>query len=100
MKNELALEMAKSTNCERTHTIEHAHTKYIIWIVAEIVFKCSHKISIPLYLTITSTGLFSFKSFKGGGVISSKGLIAFKDCFQTNKIAASGDSTETLHGKS
>lgn len=68
--------------------------------MAEIVISCNHKISIPLYLTITSTALFSFKSFEGSGVTSSKSLIAFKDCFQTNKIAASGDSTETLHGKS
>ena len=39
-------------------------------------------------VSVTVSGLSLLKPFVGGGGTSSRSLIFFQDCFQTNKIAS------------
>ena len=50
---------------------------------------------MPSYLTVTSHGLFLFKSFKERCVKKS----VFQDYFKANQIAGSGDHAKMSHRK-
>ena len=50
---------------------------------------------MPLYLTVTSNGLFLFKSVEERGVQKT----VFEDYFKTNQITESGGYAEMFYGK-
>lgn len=79
--------------------LKGSKTHYLInkscWIVAWIPIACRHKMSMPLYITVTSNGLFLFKSSEEKCVQNS----AFENYFKTNLTNASGDDAKMFHWK-
>ena len=67
----------------------------LCWIVAWIAIACRHKIYMPLYITVTSNGLFLFKSSKEKCVQNS----AFENYFKTSLTTAKDDYAKIFHWK-
>ena len=62
---------------------------------SSIAIACIHKTKIPSYLTVTSNGLFLFKSFDDRGVQKS----VFLDYSTANQLAESDDYEKMINRK-